>query len=90
MTGNSISATNTYFNTMKTILVGDTCTLSELAHLGNSEQESARPQPARPQQGKINAELSPSIDPLAQRRLRAGDPTSAPDKGEEHVSYRAI
>lgn len=46
--GNTISASNTFFNTNNTILVGDSCTVSELAHLADSGQKSARPQPARP------------------------------------------
>jgi parallel beta-helix repeat protein len=46
--GNTISATNTFFNTANTILVGDSCTVSELAQFAESGQKRVRPQPARP------------------------------------------
>ena len=46
--GNTISGSNTFFNTNNTILVGDSCTVSELSHLAESGQKRVRPQPARP------------------------------------------
>ena len=46
--GNTISGTNTFFNTNNTTLVGDSCTVSEMSHLADSGQKRVRPQPARP------------------------------------------
>jgi hypothetical protein len=45
--GNTIG-TNTSFNVGNTTLAGDSCTVSEADRIGGSEQETVRPNPARP------------------------------------------